>query len=83
MVLLVSGSAAFIYCEEHVEDSTSMTIVLVGWKGKQSVRAYVAKNDRMHYLRLINGSTSKFDTNKFEEERRKNNSECNLTDSVV
>ena len=38
--------------------STQMLVILntffhqvVGWKGKASVRAYVPRNDRLHYLR--------------------------------
>ena len=49
---------------------------MVGWKGKASIRAYVPKNERVHYLRLIGADTSKFEVNKFqvkrdEEERQK------------
>ena len=35
-------------------------IVIVAWKGKTSVRAYVAKCDRIHFLRLCGGDLSKF-----------------------
>ncbi len=35
-------------------------IVIVAWKGKTSVRAYVAKCDRIHYLRLCGADVSKF-----------------------
>ena len=37
-----------------------LEIVLVTWKGKTSVRAYVPKSDRIHYLRLCGGDVSKF-----------------------
>ena len=37
-----------------------LDIVLVAWKGKTSVRAYVPKSDRIHYLRLSGGDVSKF-----------------------
>lgn len=40
-------------------------IVVVAWKGKTSVRAYVAKCDRIHYLRLCGADLSKFEVNKF------------------
>lgn len=46
-----------------------MKIELVGWKGNKSVRAYVAKNDRIHYLRLLGADTSKYEKNKFAEQR--------------
>lgn len=35
-------------------------IVVVAWKGKTSVRACVAKCDRIHYLRLCGADLSKF-----------------------
>jgi tRNA (cytosine34-C5)-methyltransferase len=37
-------------------------IVVVAWKGKTSVRAYVAKCDRIHYLRLCGADLSRFGT---------------------
>lgn len=40
--------------------------------GKNSLRAYVPKNERVHYLRLIGCDTSKYEKNKFEERRAKN-----------
>ncbi|XP_046442937.1 tRNA (cytosine(34)-C(5))-methyltransferase-like [Daphnia pulex] len=45
-------------------------IVVVAWKGKTSVRAYVAKCDRIHYLRLCGADLSKFEVNKFAEKER-------------
>ena len=44
----------------------------MGWKGKNSLRAYVPKNERVHYLRLIGADTSKYEKNKFEERRANN-----------
>jgi tRNA (cytosine34-C5)-methyltransferase len=44
----------------------------VGWKGKNSLRAYVPKNERVHYMRLIGCDTSKYEKNKFEERRANN-----------
>merc|ERR1712179_206553 len=61
---LDSGSLAFIH-----KRSDGVEIKLVGWKGAKSVRAYVAKNDRMHYLRLLNADTSKYEKNKYQEQR--------------
>ncbi len=46
-----------------------MSINLIGWKGKASVRSYVPKNERLHYLRLIGADTSKFEVNKFQVKR--------------
>ena len=48
-----------------------MPIEFVGWKGKTSVRAYVPKNDRLHYLRLIGEDTTMFEKNKFEEKKER------------
>merc|ERR1711874_645161 len=44
-----------------------LKVEVVVWKGKASLRAYVAKNDRLHYLRLIGGDTSRYEVNKFVE----------------
>ena len=46
-----------------------MKLELVGWKGAQSLRAYVPKSERIHYLRLVGADTSKYETNKFEVRR--------------
>ena len=48
-----------------------MPVEFVGWKGKTSVRAYVPKNDRLHYLRLIGEDTSLYEKNKFEEKKER------------
>jgi len=67
---LDTGSVAFIYEEKQTgNDLPSIKLEIVGWKGKASVRAYVPKNDRIHYLRLIGGDTSKYEFNKFEAKR--------------
>ena len=50
----------------HVQGEKTLRINLVGWKGKASIRAYVPKNERVHYLRLIGADTSKFEVNKFQ-----------------
>lgn len=54
-----------------IDESTGMPIEFVGWKGKTSVRAYVPKNDRLHYLRLIGEDTTMFEKNKFEEKKER------------
>lgn len=58
-----TGATAFLYKDD------GKRIELVGWKGNKSVRAYVAKNDRIHYLRLLGADTSKYEKNKFAEQR--------------
>lgn len=52
---------------ENNDDALKM--VLVGWKGKLSLRAYIPKSERVHYLRLCGADVSKFEVNKFERER--------------
>ena len=51
------------------KEESHLKLEIVGWKGKASVRAYVPKNDRIHYLRLLGGDTSKYEFNKFEAKR--------------
>ena len=48
-----------------------MIIETVGWKGKDTVRAYVPKNDRLHYLRLVGADTSNWEVNKFVEKKER------------
>ena len=50
-------------------DGTDIKMELIGWKGKASLRAYVPKPDRIHYLRLIGGNTDKYEKNKFQVRR--------------
>jgi len=70
---LDTGSVALMYEEQR--QGYAIKLEFVGWKGKNSLRAYVPKNERVHYLRLIGGDTSKYERNKFEERRAKNNDE--------
>ena len=51
------------------DGGSTLKVEIVGWKGKATVRAYVPKNDRIHYLRLTGGDTSKYEKNKFEVKR--------------
>ena len=62
---LKTGSLVYLYKDE----TTGMPVEIVGWKGKNSVRAYVAKNERLHYLRMMGEDTSLYETNKFEEKK--------------
>ena len=59
------------YCLLILDETTGMPVEFVGWKGKTSVRAYVPKQDRLHYLRMIGEDTSIFETNKFEEKKER------------
>merc|ERR1719397_2405283 len=58
-----TGSVALVYSDPN----SDLTVEVVGWKGKASVRAYVPRNDRLHYLRLIGADTERFEKNKFQE----------------
>jgi len=62
-----TGSVAYIYKDAD----TGMSIEIVGWKGKETVRAYVPKNERLHYLRLVGADTTMWEVNKFEEKKEK------------
>jgi len=62
-----TGSVAFVYKDPESE----MSIEMVGWKGKDTVRAYVPKSERLHYLRLVGADTSMWEVNKFEEKKEK------------
>jgi len=62
-----TGSVAYVYKEPE----TGMSIETVGWKGKDTLRAYVPKNERLHYLRLVGADTSMWEVNKFEEKKEK------------
>jgi len=61
---LATGSCLLEYKDDL------LSIVLVGWKGDHSARAFVPKNDRVHHLRLIGGDFSKFVVNKFDEKQK-------------
>jgi len=61
---LVGGSIALVYNEEK-ENCPPLQIALVGWKGKTSVRAYIPKNEKVHFLRLVGVDTTMFEHNKF------------------
>ncbi|XP_059469465.1 tRNA (cytosine(34)-C(5))-methyltransferase [Neocloeon triangulifer] len=39
---------------------------LVGWRGKVSARVYIAKSERIHFMRLLGADVSQFEVNKFE-----------------
>ncbi|ODM91643.1 tRNA (cytosine(34)-C(5))-methyltransferase [Orchesella cincta] len=49
------------------DDGPLCKLQLVGWKGTNSLRAYIQRNDRVHYLRLCGADVSKYEKNKFKE----------------
>ncbi|XP_050356075.1 tRNA (cytosine(34)-C(5))-methyltransferase [Nymphalis io] len=47
-------------------------LLLVGWRGVRSLRAYTAAADTVHLLRLLGADYSKYDKNKFKKEPEEN-----------
>uniref|UniRef100_A0A4W3HN56 tRNA (cytosine(34)-C(5))-methyltransferase n=1 Tax=Callorhinchus milii TaxID=7868 RepID=A0A4W3HN56_CALMI len=51
---LVMGSIVLKYEPDPLNtEGPKCPIVLCGWRGKNSIRAFVAKNERLHYLRML------------------------------
>ncbi|XP_011690842.1 PREDICTED: tRNA (cytosine(34)-C(5))-methyltransferase [Wasmannia auropunctata] len=63
------GSCILLYKEEETDNLNRLNLQLVGWRGVMSLRAYVPICDAIHYLRLLGADCSKFEKNKFEENR--------------
>lgn len=60
------GSLVFV-CDseiENVNQATLKSLIIVGWKGKTSVRSYLDKNSRDHYLRMCGVDVIKKDSNE-------------------
>ncbi|XP_011170203.2 tRNA (cytosine(34)-C(5))-methyltransferase [Solenopsis invicta] len=64
-----TGSCILLYKEEKTDNLNRLNLQLVGWRGTMSLRAYVPTCDAIHYLRLLEADCSKFEKNKFEENR--------------
>ncbi|XP_053570553.1 RNA cytosine C(5)-methyltransferase NSUN2 [Bombina bombina] len=51
---LVMGSIVLKYePDPQKPDTLQCSIVLCGWRGKTSIRSFVPKNERLHYLRMM------------------------------
>ncbi|KAG8512397.1 tRNA (cytosine(34)-C(5))-methyltransferase [Galemys pyrenaicus] len=51
---LVKGSIVLKYEPDPTQpDTLQCPIVMCGWRGKASVRTFVPKNERLHYLRMM------------------------------
>ncbi|XP_036265279.1 RNA cytosine C(5)-methyltransferase NSUN2 isoform X2 [Pipistrellus kuhlii] len=51
---LVKGSVVLKYEPDPTKpDTLQCPIVLCGWRGKTSIRTFVPKNERLHYLRMM------------------------------
>jgi len=57
---LPSGSFVIVVDCKIGEDGPNFTIELIGWRGNSSIRAYVALNERVHYLRMCGQDVSRF-----------------------
>ncbi|KAK0178689.1 hypothetical protein PV327_007557 [Microctonus hyperodae] len=64
-----TGSCILLYKEEDSSSPNPLKLEMVGWRGTMSLRAYVPICDAVHYLRLLGADCSKFEKNKFEENR--------------
>lgn len=59
-----------ISCFCSKPDSLQCSIVLCGWLGKTSLRAFVAKNERLHYLRMMGVEVFKAKRKEEDVERK-------------
>ncbi|KAH0519805.1 tRNA (cytosine(34)-C(5))-methyltransferase [Microtus ochrogaster] len=51
---LAKGSVVLKYEPDSTNpDALQCPIVLCGWRGKASIRTFVPKNERLHYLRMM------------------------------
>ncbi|XP_036752630.2 RNA cytosine C(5)-methyltransferase NSUN2 [Manis pentadactyla] len=51
---MAKGSIVLKYEPDHTKaDTLQCPIVLCGWRGKASIRTFVPKNERLHYLRMM------------------------------
>ncbi|XP_076672573.1 tRNA (cytosine(34)-C(5))-methyltransferase Nsun2 isoform X1 [Andrena cerasifolii] len=64
-----SGSCILSYQEKDTDNPYPLKLQMVGWRGTMSLRAYVPVHDAVHYLRLLGADCSKFEKNKFKENR--------------
>ncbi len=58
----VQKGSLVLYCDFQNNDGLSCNLELVGWKGGETLRVYVPKTDRLHYLRLCGADISKYGT---------------------
>ncbi|VVD00024.1 unnamed protein product [Leptidea sinapis] len=63
------GSCVLEYRGEGMVGQLSLT--LVGWRGANTLRAYTAAADTVHYLRLLGADYTKHDKNKFQKSETK------------
>lgn len=66
---------------EYKDDA--MHFIVVVWKGQISVKAYVQKGERLHYLRLCGADISKFEVNKFANKAKANSVEGGSENAAI
>lgn len=54
---------------EEGSGESDLKLTLVGWKGARSLRAYIPLHESVHHLRILGEDCSKFEKNKFQENR--------------
>ncbi|XP_062986267.1 RNA cytosine C(5)-methyltransferase NSUN2 [Elgaria multicarinata webbii] len=78
---LAMGSIVLKYEPNTIEpDTLQCSIVLCGWLGKTSLRAFVPKNERLHYLRMMGVEVFKA---KRKEESVEDKTEAGTTEQVL
>ncbi|KAI1300183.1 RNA cytosine-C(5)-methyltransferase NSUN2 [Halotydeus destructor] len=63
---LGAGSCILIYRNQIDGENEELVVPIAGWKGKTTLRPYIAKNERIHFLRVCG-----IDTLELENETRK------------
>lgn len=65
------GSALFYFKPSESEPEPCVEIVFCGWRGKTSVRSFVGKDERSHYLRLCGVELSDIQNRVAEQKAQK------------
>jgi tRNA (cytosine34-C5)-methyltransferase len=64
MCVTAQGSFVLVYEEQESpfpeQDIPPLTLMMVGWQGAKSTRAYIPLSDCVHYLRLCGADVSKY-----------------------
>lgn len=71
----VAGSMVFWYKPSDSDSEPSCEIVVCGWRGNSSLRVFLGKPERTHYLRLFGMDFEEYVQNKKREEEEKSKRE--------
>lgn len=64
----IDRGSLVLVCEFPVEgNGPQCYLELVGWRGAHTLRVYVQKHDRLHYLRLCGMDLSKYGSNRITD----------------